>query len=175
MLEATADSPKLAMTPTRDSEAVLAGGMRVALHSSMTTPSNDDCRPPPKSAAPAPHGLRAAIAASAGSVVSAFLASVCCVGPLVFALLGLGGAGLLVKFEPYRPYFMAVTFALLGAGFYFTYRRPRLAPTTANTDGAACDCPAPRTNRAGRIMLWVATASVVGFLGFPYLVPLLFS
>ena len=81
-----------------------------------------------------------------------------------------------MKFEPYRPYFMAITFALLGTGFYFTYRRrPRLASATVGADGAACDCPAPRTNRAGRIMLWAATVLVVGFLVFPYLVPYLFS
>jgi hypothetical protein len=45
----------------------------------------------------------------------------------VFALLGIGGAGLLVKFEPYRPYFIVVTFALLGTGFYLTYRKPKAA------------------------------------------------
>jgi len=104
------------------------------------------------------------IAASASSIISAFIASICCVGPLVFALLGIGGAGLLVKFEPYRPYFMVVTFALLGTGFYFTYRKPKHAAAS----GPACDCPAPRTNRAGKIMLWVATVLVVGFLAFPY-------
>ena len=129
--------------------------------------------PPPKRAA---GSSRATFAASAGSILSAFLASACCVGPLIFALLGLGGAGLLVKFEPYRPYFMAITFALLGTGFYFTYRRPRTSASAASgADGAACDCPAPRTNRAGRMMLWVATVLVVGFLVFPYLVPVLFS
>ncbi len=48
------------------------------------------------------------LATGLGAVLSAFLASACCVGPLVFALLGLGGAGFLVKFEPYRPYFAVV-------------------------------------------------------------------
>jgi mercuric ion transport protein len=105
------------------------------------------------------------IAASASSIISAFIASLCCVGPLVFALLGIGGAGLLVKFEPFRPYFMVVTFALLWTGFYFTYRKPKQAAAS----GPACDCPAPRTNRAGKIMLWVATVLVVGFLAFPYI------
>ncbi len=140
--------------------------------------SSEDCCPVPAAAPPkrTSGSSRATFAASAGSILSAFLASACCVGPLVFALLGLGGAGLLVKFEPYRPYFMAITFALLGTGFYFTYRRPRAsASATSGADGAACDCPAPRTNRAGRIMLWVATVLVVGFLVFPYLVPLLFN
>jgi len=113
------------------------------------------------------------IVANAVAIVTAFVASACCVGPLVFALLGLGGGALLVKFEPYRPHFMALTFALLGAGFYFTYRKPKTAASVAQGD--ACGCPAPRTNRVGRIMLWVATALVVGFLAFPYIAPLIFS
>jgi mercuric ion transport protein len=94
--------------------------------------------------------------------------------PLVFALLGLGGAGLLVKFEPYRPYFVAVTVALLGTGFYFTYRKPKAVAATTE-GGPECACPAPRANRAGKIMLWVATVLVVGFLSFPYLAPYLFG
>jgi FtsH-binding integral membrane protein len=110
---------------------------------------------------------------SAGSILSAFLASACCVGPLIFALLGLGGAGLFIRFEPYRPYFIVLTFALLGAGFTFTYRRPKLAAPAS--DGVACACPAPRTNQLGRVMLWVATALVGAFLLFPYLVPVLFG
>lgn len=111
---------------------------------------------------------RLSAVASVGSIVSAFIASACCVGPLVFALLGLGGAGLLVKFEPYRPLFIAVTAALLGTGFYLTYRQPRTA-AVEDADGPACDCPAPRTNRAGRVMLWVATVLVVLLLAFPYI------
>jgi mercuric ion transport protein len=113
------------------------------------------------------------LAANSGAVLAAFLASACCVGPLVFALLGLGGAGLLLKFEPYRPYFMALTLTLLGTGFYFTYRKPSAAPV--GSDGDACDCPAPRTNRVGRIMLWVATGLVLALLVFPYVAPLIWD
>jgi copper chaperone CopZ len=47
------------------------------------------------------------------------------------------------------------TAALLGAGFYFTYRKPR-----AVTDDA-CGCERPRADRAGRIGLWLATVIVV--------------
>ncbi|MBI4951530.1 MAG: mercury transporter MerT [Myxococcales bacterium] len=122
-----------------------------------------------------PRASRGALAATAASIFAAFLASACCVGPLVFALLGLGGAGLMVKLEPYRPLFIVVTFALLGAGFYLTYRRPRPAPATGGVAGAACACPAPRTNRAGRVMLWVATVVVASLLVFPYLAPALFG
>jgi mercuric ion transport protein len=114
------------------------------------------------------------LAASISSIISAFIASICCVGPLAFALLGIGGAGLLVTFVPYRPYFMAVTFALLGAGFYFTYRKPKAVAGATATGSPECACPAPRANRAGKVVLWSATVLVVLFLAFPYLAPLLF-
>ncbi len=109
-----------------------------------------------------------------GAVAAAFASSLCCLGPLLFAALGVGGAGLLVKLEAYRPYLAALTLALLGAGFYLTYRRPRLAPATAAA-GPACDCELPRANRFGRVMLWLAAAFVAGFLAFPYLAQILFD
>ncbi len=109
-------------------------------------------------------------ASAAGAVLSAFLASLCCIGPLVFAVLGIGGAGLLVKFEAYRPYFTGLTPALLGAGFYFTYRKPTVAAASA-TEGPACDCEHSKASRLGRVMLWVAAALVVAFWSFPYVAP----
>ena len=113
-------------------------------------------------------------ASVAGAVVAAFASSLCCLGPLVFAALGIGGAGLIAKLTPYRAPLAVVTLLLLAIGFYFTYRRPRLA-TVANADDPACACELPGANRLGRVMLWVATAIVVGLLGFPYLAPYLFG
>lgn len=104
-----------------------------------------------------------------GAVGAALTASVCCVGPLVLALLGLGGAGLLVKMEPYRPAMIAVTAAFLAVGFWLTYRKPTPAV------GPECDCEKPAVNRAGRIGLWLVTALVAALLAFPYLTPYLFS
>ncbi len=116
---------------------------------------------------------RATAAASVGgAIAAAFAASLCCLGPLLFAALGLGGAGLLVEFEAYRPFFAALTLVLLGAGFYLTYRRPRLAPANAAA-GEACECELPGANRFGRVTLWVATVVVAGLLGFPYLAQVL--
>src|SRR5713226_4294623 len=106
-----------------------------------------------------------------GAVVSAFLASLCCLGPLVFALLGIGGAGLLLKFAAYRPYLSALTLGLLGLGFYFTYRPTRVA-MAANVEGSPeCACEHPKSNRLGKAMLWIATVVVVAFLSFPYVAP----
>lgn len=114
-------------------------------------------------------------AASIGAaIVAAFASSLCCVGPLVLAALGLGGAGLLVKLEAYRPYLAAVTLGLLGAGFYLTYRRPTSAGTS--TSGSrACDCVVPKAHRFGRIALWVATVVVAVLLAFPYLAGIFFG
>jgi hypothetical protein len=60
---------------------------------------------------------------------------------------------------------MIATFALLGTGFYLTYRKPK-KPLPSGPD---CACPAPRTNRTGRVMLWIATGLVAMFLAFPYI------
>ncbi|PYQ47791.1 MAG: hypothetical protein DMF78_22810 [Acidobacteria bacterium] len=49
-----------------------------------------------------------------GSVIGGILASVCCIGPLVFALLGISGAAFAQRFEPLRPYLLVATYALLG-------------------------------------------------------------
>jgi mercuric ion transport protein len=100
----------------------------------------------------------------AGAVVSGLLASVCCIGPLVLAALGIGGAGLLVRFEVYRPIFTVATFALLGAGFWLAYRKPKA------TLGDACGCEYPRVNRVGRALLWIAAAVAVVFWASPYIV-----
>ena len=104
-------------------------------------------------------------ASMAGAVASALAASACCVGPLLFAMLGLGGAGFLVAMEPYRPVFTAVTVLLLGLGFYVTYRRPKVDD---------CACELPRTNRVGRGMLWVAAGVSGVALISPSLITYLF-
>src|SRR5438132_12320616 len=99
----------------------------------------------------------------AGAVVSALLASVGCIGPLVLAVLGIGGAGLLARFEVYRPVFTVATFALLGVGFWLAYRKPKVI------EGDACGCEYPRANRVGRALLWIAAVVAVAFWAFPYI------
>jgi len=106
---------------------------------------------------------------SAGAVASAVAASICCLGPLALALLGLGGGALLLNFEPYRPYLLAATGLFLGAAFYLTYRRP---PAEECAPGSACDRPSSR--RGQRIVLWIVTVIVVLAAAFPYLSTALF-
>jgi mercuric ion transport protein len=106
-----------------------------------------------------------------GAILAAVTASACCVGPLVFALLGLGGAGMLVQLEPLRPVMMVLTLLLLGVGFWVTYRP---VATTQSASGVACDCDRPAVNKVGRFALWGTTVLVAFVLGFPYLTPYLF-
>jgi mercuric ion transport protein len=63
---------------------------------------------------------------SAGSICTALAAGLCCLGPLLFAALGLStfvSLWILRFLVPYRNLFFAVTVLLLGVGFYAVYRR----------------------------------------------------
>jgi len=115
---------------------------------------------------------RAALTAtSMGGLVAAFLASVCCIGPLVFTALGvgIGGTGLLAGTAgflkgllPYRPWFIGLTGLLLGVSFYLACRKP----ASACAPGSIY---APReTTRASRVLLWVVTALALVLVLAPY-------
>ncbi len=111
---------------------------------------------------------RRGLAAAAGAVGAAFLASLCCVGPLLFVTLGVG-AGLASTFEPLRPLFTVLTLALLAVGFYVVYGR-KPAEADAAT-GAACTqhgtCAVPRNRTRDKVLLWIAAVVALLFLTFP--------
>ena len=104
-----------------------------------------------------------------GAVISAVLASLCCVGPFVLVMLGASGAwvGNLRVFEPYRPIFILFTMCFLGAGFYNAYKKPKGDCKPGSL------CAVPRTKKVGRVFLWSATILVVFLLILPYLIGLL--
>ncbi len=98
-----------------------------------------------------------------GSILAAVAASLCCIGPMVAALLGAGGFAASAVFEKWRPVFLAMTFALLGVAWYLTYRKSK----SACEDGSACAIkPASKWNK---VVLWFATAFVVAATAFPSL------
>jgi copper chaperone CopZ len=98
-----------------------------------------------------------------GVLTAAILASICCLGPIVLAMLGVGGAGLFSKFANLRPYFFGLTAILLGTAFYFTYRKRKVKCE----DGT---CKIHKASKWNKIVLWIATVLVVFFLAFPYLI-----
>ena len=91
----------------------------------------------------------------AGSIAAATAASACCIGPVLLALMGLGGAAFAMRLAPSRPYLLGMTVLLLGTAFFFVYRRP------------ACD---GSSRRGLKIVLWLATALVAALLAFPWYV-----
>lgn len=101
------------------------------------------------------------ILALGASAVSAVAASLCCIGPLVAVVLGLGGFAGASFFAKWRPVMLPVTFALLALAWYLTYRTPKNA---CSEDGA---CAAKPTGKWNKVVLWLATAFVVGTALFP--------
>ena len=98
--------------------------------------------------------------AVAASVVVAAAASVCCIGPVVAAVLGAGALGAAsTRFEPYRPWLLGVTTILLAVGFVSAYRREPEC-----TDGTC----APSSRRTARIVLWIGVVLVIVLAMFPY-------
>lgn len=104
-----------------------------------------------------------------GGILSAVIASACCWLPLLLVAVGVSGAAVSATFAAYRPYFMALTFAFLGAAFYFAYR-PRPSCATDSGEGSCC----PPTKAGGntvpavnRSILWFVTAVAAAFLFFP--------
>ena len=89
-------------------------------------------------------------------ILSAFLASLCCMGPVLLAALGLGGLGLGAFIGAYHWYFLAGAGLLLGLAWY-AYLRERKR------------CVADRCEMVGgktaRITLPLVTLFVLGFLG----------
>jgi mercuric ion transport protein len=99
-----------------------------------------------------------------GSFIAAIIASLCCVGPLLFITFGVGGAWVaqLTKFEAVRPFFILVSIALLGSAFYRLYLSPQ-----ACIPGAIC--AAPKTLKIHRIIFWTSSISLLGLIATPWI------
>lgn len=104
-------------------------------------------------------GISGDKAAGAGAVVSAALASICCILPVGLGAVGLSGAVLSAFLEPLRPHFLVLSIVLLSIGFYFAFRRP--------AEGEACSVETSRVSRASRPMLFVAALSTAALAMFP--------
>lgn len=111
-------------------------------------------------------------AASTGGLVTAVLASVCCIGPLVFAALGVGmgatgfladTAGFLKALMPYRPVFIGLTMLLVGISLYLAYRIPM-----STVCGSREVCALGVMSGANRTRLWALAVLAVVLIVAPY-------
>ena len=88
---------------------------------------------------------------SAGAVFTALAAGICCIGPLLFAALGLStfaSLWLLRFLVPYRNLFFAVTVVLLSVGFYAVYWR------------------GGQTRVRDKVILWASTLMVLALVSY---------
>ncbi|MEW6414343.1 MAG: mercuric ion transporter MerT [Pseudomonadota bacterium] len=106
-----------------------------------------------------------------GGAIAAVAASLCCVGPLVLVMLGVGGAwvGNLAALEPFRPYFLGAALIALVFAWKKIYRAPAAA---ACTPGSLCALP--QTNRLYRVLFWIVAVLIAAAFVFPYLAPLFY-
>ena len=97
-----------------------------------------------------------------GGVGAAFLASLCCIGPILLVTVGIG-AGVAAAFEPLRPAFGVLMLLLFGFGFYSVYGRSNSLPESAAA-GQAC----ARTGRVrDKVFLWVGLFIAIVIWSFP--------
>ena len=100
----------------------------------------------------------------AAAAVASTAASICCIGPLAIAMLGVDGAILAAGFKPYRFYLLGTSVVLLAGAFWSVYGGHRVR------DGAACPV---RAGRWTKVILWTALglwtgAVVIQFLADRY-------
>ena len=113
----------------------------------------------------------AIMAASTGGLITALFASVCCIGPILFAALGIGlgvtgfwasTAEFLKALLPYRPWFIGLTALCFGIGGYLLYRSPW------GVCAPGLICPASANNRFTRKLFWVLAILALALVLAPY-------
>jgi len=97
-----------------------------------------------------------------GGIITAIIASLCCIGPVLVALVGIGSVGAFAIFETYRPYLIGVTILLLGVAFYLVYRTREVHCE----DGT---CKIESAGKWNKVGVWGATFLAAIAIAFPYL------
>lgn len=85
------------------------------------------------------------------SIITSLVASVCCIGPLILALLGLTGVAAFSFLEPLRPYLISASVILFLFAFYFVYRKKVIV----NEDGSHKTITASKRDK---ITVWIVVA-----------------
>lgn len=100
--------------------------------------------------------------------VGAVLASACCLGPLLFVSLGLGGVwlGHLQALEPYRPIFLVLAAIALFVAFRRIFRPATCVPGQV--------CARGPVRRLYQFLFFAAAALFLVAVAFPYVAPLFY-
>ncbi|MBZ0092235.1 MAG: mercuric ion transporter MerT [Burkholderiales bacterium] len=106
-----------------------------------------------------------------GGVAAAIGASLCCLGPLVLVMLGIGGAWVasLGRLEPYRPLFLGLGIIFMILAYRKIYRAPAAEFCTPGSL-----CALPQTKRVYKILFWIVAALIGLAMITPYIAPLFY-
>lgn len=103
--------------------------------------------------------IRTGAGAASGTSLLAAIVSFCCVGPWAVLLFGVPGAIWIARWEPYRPYLIIASGALLAWSLWRTHQL-----RTACAAGTCTEGPSPWLIR----LLWIAVALWLFALVAPY-------
>ncbi len=103
-----------------------------------------------------------------GAALGGSLVGLCCLGPLVALVLGVGVGALsaFTALDPYRPWFLLAALGFWGWGFYRLYVVP--------ARNEVCDEACERPSRLARGALWVSLAFLAVAWGYPFVLVHLF-
>ena len=96
-----------------------------------------------------------------GGVFAAFVASLCCIGPLLLTILGVSGAAVLSKLEVLRWPMAFIVVALFGAAGFYLFRKK----DTCEPDSI---CANPKKYKKMVIAFWVGLVLALLGLTSPY-------
>lgn len=100
------------------------------------------------------------------ALVTALLASLCCITPVLAILGGLSGIASTFSFlEPLRPYFIASTAIILGYVFYNAYKQKK---TEIDCDCETEDKESKKSFINSKSFLWIVAIIAVILISFPY-------
>jgi copper chaperone CopZ len=103
-----------------------------------------------------------------GGVITAIIASLCCIGPVVVALIGVGSIGAFSVFEAYRPYLIGLTAAILGLAFYLTYRKREVKCEDSTCPEGMDSHKVESAGKWNKIAVWLVTFIAAVAIAFPY-------
>ncbi len=107
------------------------------------------------------------------ALVTALLASLCCITPVLAILGGLSGIAATFSFlEPLRPYFIAFTAIILGYAFYYAYKQKK---TEIDCDCETEDKESKKSFINSKSFLWIVAIIAVILISFPYYSKVFFS
>lgn len=97
-----------------------------------------------------------------GGIAAGVVASLCCIGPLVLVMLGVGGAWAsdLTLLTPLRPAFIGITLLFLALAAKKLFFAPRVCES-------GTPCADPRNIRRQRVVFVIVAVALAAMLAFP--------